>query len=491
MRLGFNNDRYMEKQTEQILDRVKRFNDKLYLEFGGKIFDDDNMARVMPGFRADAKISLLEKLKDDVEIIVCVSAPHIEKSKIRGVHGITYDMEVLRLIDGMRKMGLYISSIAITLYRAQPAAEIFKKKLERRGEKVYVHRVIEGYPHDVGHIISDKGYGANPYIKTSKKLVVVTGPGPGSEKMAVCLSQLYHERKKGVEAGFAKFETLPVWNLPLDHPVNCAYEASTADLDDNNAIDPFHLKAYGISATSYNRDIEAFPILREMLVRLIGTEVYKSPTDMGVNMAGHCITDDAAVREAAKQEVIRRYFWTQVFYKEGRNDLRAVEKMEKVMSQLSLSPTDRPTVIPALKKADESGTAAMALILPDGGLITAKTTDVLAAASSLVLNSVKKLAGIPDDIHLIAPHVLEPMLMLKTQVLCDKNPLVSLEEVLNALSICAATDGAAKKALSKLIELRGCDAHSSHIISKSDEMTLKKLGINITCTPEFSSKDLF
>lgn len=493
MRVGFDSDRYMETQTEQILKRVAQFNDKLYLEFGGKIFDDDNMARIMPGFPADGKIRLLEKLKDRVEIIICVSAPQIEQNKMRGTHSITYDMEVLRLVDGMRKMGLLISSIVITMYSNQPSAEIFRKKLERCGEKVYIHRPIEDYPNNVDYIISDKGFGTNPYIRTTRNLVVVTGPGPGSGKLGTCLSQLYHERVRGVKAGYAKFETLPIWNLPLNHPVNLAYEAATADLDDYNMIDPFHLEAYRVQSVNYNRDIDAFPILREMLTRLIGEDTYKSPTDMGVNMAGLCIADDAIVREAAKQEILRRYFWTQVYYKEGRNELRAVQKIEQIMAQAGLETKHRKAVAPALEKARKSNSPAMSLILQDGRgqVITARTTDVLAAASNLVLNSIKALAGIPDDIHLISPSVLEPMLMLKKEILHDKNPLVSLEEVLNALAICAATSGAAKKALSCLPSLRNCEAHSSHIISKSDEMTLKKLGINVTCTPEFSSKDLF
>ena len=492
MKTGFDNASYMEKQTEQILKRVERFNHKLYLEFGGKLFDDYHAARVLPGFDVNGKILLLEKLKEKTEIVICINAADIERNKIRADLGITYDMDSLRLIDSVRKMGLYISSIVISQYKDQPSADMFKNKLEQRGEKVYIHRPIKGYPADIDLVVSDRGYGSNPYIKTTRPLVVITAPGPGSGKMATCLSQLYHEYKRNIKAGYAKFETFPVWNLPLRHPVNLAYEAATADLNDVNAIDPFHLEIYGETAVNYNRDIEVFPIVRNILAKIMGTDkVYQSPTDMGVNMAGYCITDDGLVKEAAKQEIVRRYFKTLCYYKEGRVGIGAVEKLKIIMQQLGISPEYGLAVSPALEKSKSSKCPAAALILQDGSVVTGRTTNVLAAASSLILNCVKKLAGIPDDIHLISPHVLGPMLMLKEKIMCDKNPLLSLDEVLNALSICAATDPSAEKCLLKLRDLRGCEAHSSHMISNADENALKKLGINVTCTPEFPSDDLY
>ena len=492
MKTGFDNAAYMQRQTEQILKRVERFSHKLYLEFGGKLFDDYHAARVLPGFHVNGKVLLLEALKEKTEIIICINAADIETSKIRADLGIPYDADVLRLIDSVRAMGLYISSIVISRYKDQPAADMFKNRLERRGEKVYIHRPIKGYPTNIDLVVSDSGYGSNPYIETTRPLVVVTAPGPGSGKMATCLSQLYHEHKRNVKAGYAKFETFPVWNLPLNHPVNLAYEAATADLNDVNSIDPFHLEAYGETAVNYNRDIEVFPIVKNILARIMDTdEIYRSPTDMGVNIIAQCITDDALVREAAKQEIVRRYFRTWCAYKEGAQGAGAVEKMEIIMKQLGLSPEYGPAVRPALEKSAQNGCPAMALILHNGSVVTGKTTRVLAAASTLALNCVKQLAGLPDSLHLIAPHVLEPMLMLKETILRDKNPLLSLEEVLNALSICAATDPAAQQCLMELHKLRGCQAHASHMISKADEATLKKLGVDVTCTPEFPSANLF
>jgi len=492
MTAGFDNALYMEKQTEQISGRVGRFHQKLYLEFGGKLFDDYHAARVLPGFDVNGKILLLKKLQKQTEIIMCINATDIEHNRIRGDMGITYDMDALRLMDNIRKMGLDICSVVIMLYKNQPSADAFKNKLERRGEKVYIHRPIKDYPLNVDLVASDEGYGSNPYIETTKPLVVVTGPGSASGKMATCLSQIYHEHKKNVSAGYAKFETFPVWNLPLKHPVNLAYEAATADLNDVNAIDPYHLEAYGEMAVNYNRDIEAFPLVKNILAKIMGDdEAYRSPTDMGVNMAGYCITDEALVVEAAKQEVIRRYFRIWCEYKEGAIGAGAVEKLEMIMKQLGISPQYRPAVIPALEKSENNRCPAMALILHGGKVITGKTTDILTAASSLVLNGIKSLAGIPDDIHLILPAVLEPMMMLKEKILHDRNPLLSLEEVLNALSICAATNPSAEKCLIKLRDLNGCDAHSSHIISKTDGNMLKKLGVNFTCTPEFPSDDLY
>ena len=492
MKTGFDNAAYVQRQTEQIMKRVERFSQKLYLEFGGKLFDDYHAARVLPGFHVNGKIQLLEALKDKTEIIICINAADIETSKMRADLGIPYDADVLRLIDSVRAMGLYISSIVISRYKDQPAADIFKNKLERRGEKVYIHRPIKGYPANIDLVVSDRGYGSNPYIETTRPLVVVTGPGPGSGKMATCLSQLYHEHKKDNQAGYAKFETFPVWNLPLNHPVNLAYEAATADLNDVNALDPYHLEAYGETAVNYNRDIEVFPLVKNILSRIMGNDgLYRSPTDMGVNMAGYCITDDELVRDAAKQEIVRRYFHTWCAYKEGSVGTGAIEKMEIIMRQLGLSPEYGPAVRPALEKAAKNGCPAMALILPDGSTVTGKTTNVMAAASSLVLNCAKRLAGLQDGIYLIAPHVLEPMLMMKKTILRDTNPLLSLDEVLNALSICAATDPSAERTLLELHNLRGCQAHSSHMLSKGDEGTLMKLGINVTCTPEFPSSNLF
>ena len=492
MNAAFDNSLYIKKQTEEIQKRIKQFHHKLYLEFGGKLFDDCHAERVLPGFNVKGKILLLLELKEKTEIIFCIRAADIEKNKVRSDLGITYDMDCLRLIDAIRNMGLYINSVVISQYMEQPSAVIFKNKLERMGEKVYIHKPIKDYPMNAQLAASNAGYGSNPYIETTKPLVVVTAPGPGSGKMATCLSQVYHEHRKGIKAGYAKFETFPVWNLPLNHPVNLAYEAATADLNDVNCIDPYHLEAYDKIVVNYNRDTEAFPLVKNILAQImVNDKVYKSPTDMGVNMAGFCITDDETVKESAKQEVIRRYFSTLCFYKEGCLEINTVEKLERIMKQLDLLPEHRPAVKPALEKSRQSNCPAMALIMHDGSVITGRTTNVLEAASSLVLNCIKKLAGIPDDIQLIALSVLEPMLMLKKKILCDKNPLLSLEEVLNALSICAATDASAEKCLFKLSELKGCDAHSSHILSKSDESILKKLKINVTCSPEFPSGDLY
>ena len=492
MKIGFDNTSYIKTQTEQILKRVEQFNHKLYLEFGGKLFDDYHAARVLPGFDVNGKILLLEELKDKTEIIICINAADIEKNRIRADWGITYDQDVLRLIDNIRRMGLYISSIVISQYKEQPSAEMFKNKLERRGEKIYIHKPINGYPMNVDYIVSDKGYGANPYIETTKPLVVITAPGPGSGKMATCLSQIYHEYKRNINAGYAKFETFPIWNLPLKHPVNLAYEAATADLNDVNAIDPYHLEAYGEMAVNYNRDIEVFPLVKAILTKIVGTEeVYRSPTEMSVNMARYSITDEEVVKEAAKREIVRRYFRTWCDYKEGRLEIGAAHKLEMIMKQLGISPEYGSAVRPAIEKSEQFKCPAMALILHDGSVITGKTTNALDAASSLILNGIKKLAGIPDDIHLISPAVLEPMMMLKEKILSEKNPLLNLDEVLNALSICAATNASAEKCLLKLHDLKGCEAHSSHIISQSDENTLKKLGVYVTCTPEFSSEDLY
>jgi len=488
---GFDSELYIREQSARIRQRVDRFGGKLYLEFGGKLFDDFHAARVLPGFDVNAKVKLLSELRDQAEIILCISAKSIESNKIRADIGITYDMDVLRLIDKLRKMGLYIGSVLITQYSGQGAADTFRKKLEMRGERVYVHTLTKGYPSDVDTIVSDEGYGANPYIETSRPIVVVTAPGPGSGKLATCLSQLYHEQKHGIKAGYAKYETFPVWNLPLRHPVNIAYEAATADLRDVNMIDPFHLTAYGETTVNYNRDIEAFPVVKTILNRIVGENIYNSPTDMGVNMIGSCITDDEAVCEASKQEIIRRYFKAQCDYKKGTCDLECCKRIEFLMSSLGLRPTDMVTVSPALEKAKATGLSVGAIELPDGTIVTGKASELMNNTASLVLNSIKVLAGLPDEMLLISPIVLEPIIRMKKDILGSSYPSLKLEEVLQALSISAATNPIAEFALSQLPKLRGCDIHFSDIITQDDASTFRKLGVNFTCEPEFPTKSLY
>lgn len=489
-KIGFDNDAYIQKQTESIRKRVERF-DKLYLEFGGKLFDDFHASRVLPGFDINGKVKLLAELKDQAEIILCISAKSIEQNKIRADIGITYDMDVLRLIDSLRKMGLYIGSILITQFEGQPAAEVFHNKLDMRGERVYVHRLTKGYPSDVDIIVSDEGYGANPYIETTRSLVVVTAPGPGCGKLATCLSQLYHEQKNGVKAGYAKYETFPVWDLPLQHPVNMAYESATADLKDVNMIDPFHLSAYGLTAVNYNRDVEVFPVVRAILKRITGEDIYKSPTDMGVNMIGRCITDDEVVQEAAKQEIIRRWYKERTSYKQGGGSKESIQRIEFLMSSLDLHHNDRVVVAPANEKAQASGRSAVAIELNDGRIVTGKSSELMNSTASVILNSIKTLAGINDDILLISPIVLEPIIKLKKEMLGSRYPVLKLDEVLQALSISAATNPTADHALSYLPQLRGCEAHCSDIITKDDADTFLKLGIRFTCEPEFPTKDLY
>ena len=492
MKKGFDSNLYAQLQTEKILQRIEKFNNKLYLEFGGKLFDDMHAARVLPGFAYNAKINILRALKDKTEIIFVVSAGDIERNKIRADFGITYDMDVLRLIDKIRKLGISINSVTVTQYEGQPAADVFVRKLERRGEKVYIHRKTKGYPTDVNTIVSDEGYGANPYIETTKPLVVITAPGPGSGKLATCLSQLYHEYKRGVKAGYAKFETFPVWNLPLKHPVNVAYEAATADLGDVNMIDPFHLEAYGITTVNYNRDIECFPIVRSILTKITGDEnLYRSPTDMGVNMAGFAITDDEAVRYAANQEIIRRYYKAACDYKQGLCDASVPQRIMLLMNESKLSLEDRKVVKPALEKAAQSGESAVAIQLEDGRFITGRTTSLMTACSACVLNSVKALAGISDDMLLLLPLVLEPIKSLKKDVFRADKDKLNLYDVLTALSICAATNTLAQAALNMLPRLRGLEAHGSCMLNDTDMGVLRKMGVNITCEPEFASKDLY
>ncbi|MBO7667090.1 MAG: DUF1846 domain-containing protein [Firmicutes bacterium] len=486
-KIGFDPKLYMELQTKYIRERIDRFAGKLYLEFGGKLFDDLHAARVLPGFEADAKIKLLCELKDITEIIFCISAPAIEKNKIRADIGITYDMDVLRLVRNISAMGLSINSVVITQYSEQPAARQFEKKLQALGIRTYIHSLTRGYPSDVATILSDEGYGANPFIETSKPLVVVTAPGPGSGKLATCLSQIYHENKRGVKAGYAKFETFPIWNLPLKHPVNLAYEAATADLHDVNTIDPYHFEKYGEVTVNYNRDIEAFPIVKTMLDQVLGEEVYFSPTDMGVNMAGRAIIDDEAVREAASQEIVRRWFKACSDARLGVVDQDIPDRIQVIMQQLSIHPEDRAVVQPARDKARQRGVAAIAFELPDGRITTGRDSSLMSASASGVLNAIKALAGIPDQVLLLSQSILDPITELKRERLHILNCALDLSDVLIALSICSTTNYTVKLALDQLCQLQGCEAHSTNIISAEDEALLRRLGVNITCDPVYDS----
>ena len=491
MKTGFDNDKYIQLQSQNIRDRIETFGGKLYMEFGGKLFDDYHAARVLPGFKPDAKVKMLLALKDEAEIVIVINADAIEKNKRRGDLGITYDQETLRLIDAFREIGLYVGSVVINCYMGQPSAHSFEKRLTSLGIKVYKHYVIKDYPSNVGHIVSDEGFGKNDYIETTRSLVVVTAPGPGSGKMSTCLSQLYHEHKRGVKAGYAKFETFPIWSIPLKHPVNVAYEAATADLNDVNMIDPFHLEAYGKTAVNYNRDIEIFPVLNAILESILGESPYKSPTDMGVNMAGFAIVDDEAVRAAAKQEIIRRYYNAQVNLRQGMSDGSDLAKIELLMKQVSATVEDRPVVAAALKKAADTGAPAVAIELNDGRIVTGKTSSLLGASSSLLLNCLKILADIPEEIDLISPTIIEPIQQLKTQVLGNHNPRLHMDEIFIALSICAVTNDVAKKALESVSKLKGTEAHSSVILSRVDENVFRKLGINITFEPNYQTKKLY
>ena len=490
-KIGFDNSEYIRLQSQKIRDRIDKFGDKLYLEFGGKLFDDFHAARVLPGFQPDAKVKMLLELKDDAEIVIVINADAIEKNKRRGDLGITYDLETLRLIDAFRQIGLYVGSVVITRYGGQHSAEAFQKRLEALGIKVYRHYSIPDYPANIPLIVSEDGFGKNDYIKTDRRLVVVTAPGPGSGKMATCLSQLYHENKRGIKAGYAKFETFPIWNLPLKHPVNAAYEAATADLNDVNMIDPFHLEAYNEKSVNYNRDIEIFPVLNAIMETIMGQSPYNSPTDMGVNMAGFAIFDDEAVCAAAKQEINRRYYSALDAVRQGMGDPSAVTKIEFLMKQVGVSTSDRPVVAAALRRAEETGSPAVALELPSGKIITGKTSSLLGASSALLLNSLKEVAGIPDGIDLISSTVIEPVQKLNTEIMGNHNPRLHTDEVLEALSICAVTSDVAKKALSKAQELKGCEAHSSVILSRVDEDVFRKLGVNITLEPNYQTKKLY
>lgn len=492
MKIGFDNDLYIKKQKEYITERIKKFGNKLYLEFGGKLFDDYHAARVLPGFDLNGKVRLLREFNDQAEVIFCINAADIEKKKIRADFGISYDMDVLRLIDNLREMDISVNSVVITQYAGQHSADAFRKKLEMRGEKCYFHYPIKGYPLDVERIVSDEGYGANPYIETTRPLVVITAPGPCSGKLATCLSQLYHEYKRGVNAGYAKFETFPIWNTPLKHPVNVAYEAATADLKDVNMIDPWHLEAYGKTTVNYNRDIEVFPVVNNILTKITGKPgLYKSPTDMGVNMAGYGICDDGAVREAAKQEIIRRYYKARCDYKQGRGDAETVERIESLMNELELSVNDRRVVAPALLKAEQSGERAVAIELPDGSIVTGRSGELLTASAAAVLNSVKEMAGIRDEMLLMSPVVLEPIIKMKTDILRSKQKILSLTDVLLALSICAATNPVAALAVTKLKQLKNCEAHASCMLTSADDNALRSLGMNVTCEAEYPTSDLY
>ncbi len=491
MKIGFDNDKYLKMQSEHIKKRISEFGGKLYLEFGGKLFDDYHASRVLPGFRPDSKITMLSKLKDQAEIVVVINSDDIEKNKIRGDLGITYDVDVLRLIDAFRSYGLYVGSVVLTRFAKQPGAVAYEKKLHKLGITVYKHYTIEGYPYDIKKIVSDEGFGKNDYIKTDRSLVVITAPGPGSGKMATCLSQLYHEHKNGVNAGYAKFETFPIWNLPLKHPVNLAYEAATADLNDVNMIDPFHLEAYKKTTVNYNRDVEVFPVLNATFEHIYGKSPYKSPTDMGVNMAGNCIVDDEVCRKASQNEIIRRYYTAVCDLKKTGDGEDIVNKIELVMNQAGISVEDRTVAIRANEVAKKTKEPAAAIELEDGRIIVGKTKELLGGVSAMLLNALKALAGMSDDIKLISPTVIEPVQSLKVDHLGSKNPRLHLDEVLLALSICAATDEKAKLALSQLPKLRGLEAHSTVIIADNDEKMFKKLGINLTCDPVYQTNKLY
>ena len=488
---GFDNDKYIKMQSEHIKERIEKFGGKLYLEFGGKLFDDYHASRVLPGFAPDSKVRMLLELKDQAEIVIVINAADIEKNKRRGDLGITYDTDALRLIDAFRGIGLFVGSVVIAQYHSQPAAEAFIKRLSNLGVKVYKHYPIAGYPSNVELIVSDEGYGKNDYIETSRSLVVITAPGPGSGKMATCLSQLYHEHKRGVKAGYAKFETFPIWNLPLKHPVNLAYEAATADLNDVNMIDPFHLDAYGVTTVNYNRDVEIFPVLNAIFRNIAGESPYRSPTDMGVNMAGYCITDDAVVQRAAKQEIIRRYYAGLCQKRQGLADDAMVYKLELLMKQCGTSAADRPVVAASLERAEKTCAPAAAIELHDGRIITGKTSPLLGATSAVLLNALKALGGIPKDVHLISPIVIEPIQDLKVNHLGNHNPRLHTDEILIALSISAATNPTAELAMQQLQKLRGCELHSTVILSQVDDSTLKKLGINVTSEPNYQTKKLY
>ena len=491
MKIGFDNDKYLAMQSAHIRERIAQFDNKLYLEFGGKLFDDYHASRVLPGFQPDSKLQMLLQLKEQAEVVVVISAEDIVANKMRGDYGITYDVDVLRLIDAFQGVGLFVGSVCVTKYTDAPEVTAFEQKLNALGIRTFRHYKIPGYPNDVAHIVSDDGYGKNDYIETERPLVVITAPGPGSGKMAVCLSQLYHEYKRGVKAGYAKFETFPIWNLPLKHPVNLAYEAATADLNDVNMIAPFHLEAYGKTTVNYNRDVEIFPVVNAMFELIAGKSPYRSPTDMGVNMAGYCISDDAATRDASLNEIIRRYFSALCDHKKGLTGDAELTKIESLMNQAGITEEYRRCVRPALDRAKETGAPAVAIELPDGRLITGKTSSLLGASSAALLNAVKLLSNQPKEQLLIDPGVIEPIQSLKTNILGNNNPRLHTDEVLIALTMSAIQSEPAKKAFDALSLLRGCEAHSSVILSQVDADVYRKLGINLTCEPHYQVKKLY
>ncbi len=485
MKKGFDNEKYIKIQSEKIKERFKLF-DKLYLEVGGKLFDDYHASRVLPGFEPDAKIKMFQELKDDLEIIFCINANDIERNKTRAEFGITYDLEVMRLIDNLNNLGFTINSVIITLYKNQGGVDNFIKKLERHGIKTYIHKPTKGYPSDIETIVSDEGYGANPYIETTKKLILVNAPGPCSGKLATCLSQLYHEHKKGINSGYAKFETFPVWDLPLKHPVNMAYEAATADLKDVNMIDSFHLEKYNIKAINYNRDLTVFPILKTILSKITNNDIYHSPTDMGVNTISKCITDEKIIEEAAKKEIVRRYYQELTNYKSGLVDIDIPNNIKVLMNQLDINSNILETIKPALEKQKKENTPVVALKLPNNEIITGKESNLLSAPSALIINAIKTLSKIPDNINLLSPNILEPILKLRKE-----NTPLQLQEVMIALSICSVTNPTIENALTYLKDLKNCEAHSSYIITNGDKKSLNNLGIRLTCEPNFHSDNLF
>ena len=491
MKIGFNNEKYLQMQSSKIMERISQFGDKLYLEFGGKLYDDFHASRVLPGFAPDSKLQMLKQLKDQTEIVLVINSKDILQNKVRADLGITYDQDVLRLIKEFQKAGFYVSSVVITQCEGKKIAESFKAKLKRRKIAVYQHYYIEGYPTNTKHIISEQGFGKNDYIKTTRPLVVVTAPGPGSGKMATCLSQLYHDSKNGIRSGYAKYETFPIWNIGLDNPINLAYEAATVDLKDVNMIDPWHLQSYGESTVNYNRDIEVFPVLNNIFQQLLGTSPYKSPTDMGVNMAGFCISDDEVCREASYQEIIRRYLQALVANRKGADNVAEVEKIKLIMSTHNLKVTDRPVVTSALNYNAKCGVPVASMQLNDGRIVTGRTSDLLGCASSMLLNALKTLADIPDDVKLIAPTAIEPIQKLKTESLGDFTPQLHTDEVLIALSVSAAESKQAQLALQQLPKLRGCQVHSTYILPHVDERIFRKLGINATSEAVYATKRVY
>lgn len=490
-KIAVNNDLYLELQSKHIEERISQFDNKLYLEFGGKLFDDYHASRVLPGFEPDSKLKMLLTLKDKVEMIIVINANDIEKNKVRSDLGITYDVEVLRLIDAFRGVGLYVGSVVISQYAKQPAVDTFKHYLEKLNIKVALHYNIPGYPNNIPFIVSDEGFGKNDFVETTRELVVVTAPGPGSGKMATCLSQLYQEHKRGVKAGYAKFETFPIWNLPLKHPVNLAYEAATADLNDINMIDPFHLEAYNETAVNYNRDVEIFPVLNAMFDRIYGQSPYKSPTDMGVNMLGNCIVDNDAAIKASEEEIVRRYYQSLVDLKKGIAEEETVNKIELIMSQANICPESRKCVKAALDKAGETNGPAMAIELSDGTIVTGKTSSLLGACAATLLNALKVLGNINDSILLISPNVIEPIQKLKVENLGNHNPRLHSDEVLLALAISATTNPVAQLALQQIEKLQYCEAHSTVILSEVDRNVFRKLKVNLTCEPQYQTKKLY